>query len=708
MSEAAMDTPVADPPKTPKKPPLFRRWIDDPNPILVKELRTIFRTKLFIRFLYLSTGLIGLIVLSGGAAVAAGSMPPAEVGQFVFQMFFTIALMVICLVAPAHAATALTGEREKGTYESLILTGMDPAKVVWGKFLASYCVFALVIIAFSPIVGIAFLFGGISPLHVLFGFYGLFLVLAPAVALGVAISARLRSSRVSILLALLIFVPTAMFSTGMMAAFGEVAEREWGLAMSGPFWFSEALSQRFFEPNTFGLLGALPLYFFGMSVWFLIASAIAGVRPPAEDRSTPFKWWALFATLGAIGTMFGTTMLFDRGDIGEVSVVFNIMAWFFQLFVALLFMNEPPLAPRQVELRREEKGTSVFSFFGPGAAPTTRFAAIFVVVLCMGQALASIAARHLAYPMFTEHARWDVALLVLGLGNTVTCLFLLGLGAYLRVILRSGVAARVLSLAVVFGLIVLPLLASVIVDPDSLDDLDDEIPLLVMASPLCHMFLSVGIGDGSRADRVFELLAPVTLYGSLAWLFWFLLEVRVRKVHELVRAQRAQREERAHEAAKRRISLIPPAARGVAAAVAGEDASAADLAAAGVAAAAAGASASDMAAAAAAAVEAGDGSASVEGAPGETSVADASAPASEVGAASELAGASVPRETLSLADASVSAETSSLADASVPAAPAAGQADSRASNRGGGSASGARIAAEADALVGGEGGEDDD
>ena len=55
--------------------------VRDPNPILVKELRSTFRTKLFIRFLYLSTGLVGIIVLSGGAGTAAGSLPPAEVGQ---------------------------------------------------------------------------------------------------------------------------------------------------------------------------------------------------------------------------------------------------------------------------------------------------------------------------------------------------------------------------------------------------------------------------------------------------------------------------------------------------------------------------------------------------------------------------------------------------------------------------------------------------
>src|SRR5215831_414468 len=85
-------------------------WLRDPNPILVKELRATLRTNLFVRFLYLSTGLLGLIVLVTGAAVASGDMTPATVGQLVFQLFFGTALLVISLVAPGYASAAITAE----------------------------------------------------------------------------------------------------------------------------------------------------------------------------------------------------------------------------------------------------------------------------------------------------------------------------------------------------------------------------------------------------------------------------------------------------------------------------------------------------------------------------------------------------------------------------------------------------------------------
>ena len=43
------------------------------------------------------------------------------------------------------------------------------------------------------------------------------------------------------------------------AALGEAAERSWGLSMSGPFWFTEALASRIGELDTLLLLGVLLL-----------------------------------------------------------------------------------------------------------------------------------------------------------------------------------------------------------------------------------------------------------------------------------------------------------------------------------------------------------------------------------------------------------------------------------------------------------------
>ena len=90
MSTATETAPEAAAPQAPKRklplPPRIRRWVDDPNPILVKELRSILRTKLFIRFLYLSTGLVGLIVIAFGGGILLGAVAMVLVPEGVAHM----------------------------------------------------------------------------------------------------------------------------------------------------------------------------------------------------------------------------------------------------------------------------------------------------------------------------------------------------------------------------------------------------------------------------------------------------------------------------------------------------------------------------------------------------------------------------------------------------------------------------------------------
>lgn len=515
-----------------------------------------FRTKRFVRFLYLSTGLVGLVVMSFGGGLAASSLTPAETGQFVFQTFFVTALGLLCLVAPAYASTSLTGEKEAGTYESLILTGMDPARLVWGKFLASYAVFGLVVVALSPIVGLAFLFGGVSPWHVVFGFLGLGLVLGVAVAYGVALSARLRSTRAAVLLALATFPPASFIATTIVTLFGELAGRSWGTTMDGPFWFTDALASRLFELDTFLLVAVLPLYLGGMLVWFLLASAVAGVRPAAEDRSTIFKWWTVAAVGGLVAILFGVTTLVDRSDVGEASVTFVMLTSTPLLFLALLFMNEPPLPPRFVPAPRRAGPLArrLRVLFGPGAAPTTRFAAVAIVTAAVGSLGATMGARYLVYPGHADHLSIDVALATAAAGNAAVALFALAFGAYARVALRSGVAARVLTAALLFVLTTLPILISLVVDPDRMNDLDERLPLPVLVSPIAHFILAGGVVADRSVGRALVVVVPVVVYGGLAFFFWALLEARVRKARATLEAQRAARERRAEEAAAARES----------------------------------------------------------------------------------------------------------------------------------------------------------
>lgn len=522
----------------------------DPNPILVKELRATFRTALFIRFLYLSTGAVALIVLSGGAMIATGPIPPAEVGQIVFQIFFSAALFVIAFIVPGYAATALTSEKSGRTYESLILSGMDPWRIVRGKFIACTASILLVLVAFAPIAGIAFLFGGISPSHVVLGYWSLFLCLAPTVAFGIALSSRLKSTPVAIMLATVISWLVSPFLLSMLVAIGEAAIDAWGTTMHGPFWFTEAVAARFFELDTFLLAFVLPMFLSAMTTWFFLAAAVAGVRPPAEDRSTAFKAWSIVMTAGVLATAAGLAFLpTSANDSGEVGVVITGSVVVFLLFYALLFANEPPLPPRTIEQKATTWGffRRALLVFGPGAAPTLRFAVLLIAFTSIAVALVTEGVRFLRFGAKAfDEPEIEAALVVIASGHAVVACFLAAFATWLRTVLRSGIAARVLAIGALTGMIVLPLMLTLIADPDSLDRIEDSIPFLVALSPAQPLILAVNLASEEMAPwNVVSIAMSAVPHAVLALLFWVLVEARVRSVKRDAEARRRAQEERA-------------------------------------------------------------------------------------------------------------------------------------------------------------------
>ncbi|MDQ3034961.1 MAG: ABC transporter permease, partial [Myxococcota bacterium] len=509
----------------------MRAWLTrplrDPNPILLKELRATFRTALFIRFLYLTAGLVGLLVLTWGA-VTAGERAPAEVGQEVFHVFFSIVIVVLSMVAPAYAATTIAGEKRSGTFESLILSGMSPARIVWGKFVACYAAIVLCVIAAAPACGLAFLFGGISPFAVMTGFGYVLLALAPAVAFGLAISARLESLWLAIVIAFFTYSLASMFFVWpTVVALGAAAHDAWGTPFGGPFWFAEAFPERIDTWDGWAFLVVLPLYVFGMPVWFFLASAVAGVQPPAEDRSTPLKVWSVPA-IGGAGILAASIVSVTGNvrDSAELGVGLSVASGWLMLFVSLLFADEPPLPPRQRAspslLRR------VLSPIGPGAAPSLRFAFLAVLASAAVVPVSVSLTRWVRDPAWSEHLAFDAALFAIAIGNAAVGLFVAAVASWLRLALRNGLAARVLTLALIAAAVLLPFLVTLVIDDDALGRLNREIPLPMMVSPLLPTILGIAIGleRDMLPLEAMRVVVPAIGYGLLAVAAWIAVEAR--------------------------------------------------------------------------------------------------------------------------------------------------------------------------------------
>ena len=91
---------------------------------------------------------------------------PAEARQLV-NLFFLGQYVLLSLMAPSFAAGAITGEKERRTYEMLLASPMRPGAIVIGKLLASLSHLAVLVFASLPIVMLCLPLGGVSPYEVL-------------------------------------------------------------------------------------------------------------------------------------------------------------------------------------------------------------------------------------------------------------------------------------------------------------------------------------------------------------------------------------------------------------------------------------------------------------------------------------------------------------------------------------------------------------
>ena len=145
------------------------------NPVMLKELRGRMRgMRAFVVltvYLGLMSGFMALIYLSfttfggGGSSAAAG-----EAGRMLFMGVVGVEMLLIVFIAPAFTSGAITGERERQTFDLLQTTLLAPPSFVIGKLESALGYILLLLLAAIPLQSLAFLFGGVSQTEVLIAF----------------------------------------------------------------------------------------------------------------------------------------------------------------------------------------------------------------------------------------------------------------------------------------------------------------------------------------------------------------------------------------------------------------------------------------------------------------------------------------------------------------------------------------------------------
>ena len=144
-----------------------RRPRREANPLLVKELRGRMRgARAFVVltvYLLLLGCLTSMVYYTYNASVSGlgGAVDTAELGKTVFATVVLIELFMVVFITPAFTAGAISGERERQTYELLRTTLLPARRLVLGKLVSALTYILLLVLAAVPLESLAFVLGGV-------------------------------------------------------------------------------------------------------------------------------------------------------------------------------------------------------------------------------------------------------------------------------------------------------------------------------------------------------------------------------------------------------------------------------------------------------------------------------------------------------------------------------------------------------------------
>lgn len=198
------------------------------NPVLSRELRQRMRgprsSIVLTLFLLLLSAAVWLLY-EGASQVADGSDGPdveqiAALGRGVFQTLLFVILMLVCFIVPGQTAAAIAGERERQTLVPLQVTMLRSRSILFGKLLASLAFVGLLIVASVPLVGVAFMLGGVEPFEVLRATAMLLVVATALAAIALLCSTVARRTQGATVLA---YAVVLAMTVGSFIAFGAQA-----------------------------------------------------------------------------------------------------------------------------------------------------------------------------------------------------------------------------------------------------------------------------------------------------------------------------------------------------------------------------------------------------------------------------------------------------------------------------------------------------
>lgn len=247
MSEQSIQQPAV--PQQPTWLSRLQRHLQ--NPVTLKELRSRMRGRraFVVLTTYLATmsGIIFLVYLAFLTSSGVMSSDAQVAGQSLFATVVGIQAFLVLFVAPAFTANAISGEKERQTYDLLRTTLLSAPDFVRGKLFSALSYVILLILAAVPLQSFAFLLGGIT-FSQLFISQLLLIMMAITVAIfGLYCSSRMRTT---------LGASVITFAGVLLVTFGLPALVGLSIAITSPLFISSTTDALKIVLTYAGFIGA--------------------------------------------------------------------------------------------------------------------------------------------------------------------------------------------------------------------------------------------------------------------------------------------------------------------------------------------------------------------------------------------------------------------------------------------------------------------
>src|SRR3954464_1557209 len=177
------------------------------NPVLQHELLVNLRMRRAFVLLAVYVAILAGVVLAAWPEAKKIDMTNSAAAKSLVNLFFLGQYMIASLMAPSFASGAITGEKERKSYEMLLASPLRPGAIVLGKLLASLSHLAILIFSSLPIVMLCLPLGGVNFYEVLAMYLALVLSIVTFGMISVACSSFFQRTAASLVVSYLLILP---------------------------------------------------------------------------------------------------------------------------------------------------------------------------------------------------------------------------------------------------------------------------------------------------------------------------------------------------------------------------------------------------------------------------------------------------------------------------------------------------------------------